>query len=128
VRRLFSISAIVALLTSLVPAHVLMICHVSSQRRICHRAAGTVNHECGMMHEQESSSQDDSSSQIVAADLQSKCPMNCCFQFNSSTGALAVVHDGHPQRMVIEYNLQPALVVFAANGFSSHTDRGPPLV
>jgi hypothetical protein len=125
VRRISSISAILALLTSLVPAHAFMICHASSQRQICHRTAGAAHHECGMTHEEEPSSEGDSGRQIVAGDL--SCPMNCCFQLGSNTGALAGIRYSHSQQIVIEYSLQPASVVFTANGFSSHTDRGPPL-
>ena len=138
-RRLLSISAIAALLAPLVPVHIFMSCGASSQRMTCHRTAATAHHECGMMqkemmHEEmadedaeQSPAQGDSSRQITASDLSSTCPMNCCLQLNSGLGALAGNRYGHYQPVTIEYNFQPATVVFSANGFSSHTDRGPPL-
>jgi len=96
VRRILSISAIAALLASLVPTHIFMSCGASSQRMTCHRTAGAAHHECGTMHKEmmheemtdeyveQSPGQDDSSRQITASDLSSTCPMNCCLQFNSA--------------------------------------------
>ncbi|MGB8129703.1 MAG: hypothetical protein WCG81_07910 [Candidatus Angelobacter sp.] len=57
-----------------------------------------------------------------------KCPMDCCTPGHLRSGATVSTHPTLPPPAVIDQKIQFASVVFTVAGFSSHTDRGPPLV
>lgn len=92
---------------------------------VCHRSSGVMHH-CEGMEDTEALTEDDSANHISAVDPMSKCPMNCCSQFGSSGNALVAVDRSEFVAVDAEYSRQPVSVVFTSNGFSSHTDRGPP--
>lgn len=55
------------------------------------------------------------------------CPMNCCVQGTPTSGAAVAATPLLPLPADSEAELHFASIVFASAGFSSHTDRGPPL-
>jgi len=125
-RRLFSISAIIAVLASLAPTHMLMSCHANAARTVCHRTGTAAHtHHCEAMQE-EAASAEESWSNLDALNVPSTCPMNCCFQLGSGNGTAIAAAQVDFQFPAVEYSFLSAQVVFAHSGFSSHTDRGPP--
>jgi len=59
---------------------------------------------------------------------ESKCPMDCCTPGHLRSEATISTHPDLPPPAVSDLNIQFVAVVFTVAGFSSHTDRGPPLV
>ena len=97
--------------------------HHTAMRQVCHGTAAV--HHCEMTEMNDADS--DTGSDSVVSNAGPKCPMDCC--------ALAYVAPvATPSQAfllapvtVSERGLHVAQVVFTASGFSSHTDRGPPL-
>lgn len=121
-RPFCSITATLSLILAAVVSQWAMPCCQASRQKICHRAA---EHHCGHMHEVESDEQPDT--YISAAAVPVKCPMTCCFSVvpNAATSeALVTIHlqTGSDAAVQVSY------IAFSTSGFSSHTDRGPPLV
>lgn len=77
-----------------------------------------------MQQEDETAAPD---SEAAMHGLTGKCPMNCCMQSQAGNGVAAPAISLLPLLAVAEYHTFPTMVVFTRNGFSSHTDRGPPL-
>lgn len=125
VRRLLSISVVVALMGSLLPGRTAMKCHEMGLSKMCHRTAGAVHH-CEMMQDEQPVRDSNSDKNIGALDSPSKCPMNCCFQFGSRIVAAVHVVWSYSQNLAMQGAFQIPAVVFVSSGFSSHTDRGPP--
>jgi hypothetical protein len=65
--------------------------------------------------------------QVIAANTTQSCPMNCCDQGTLKSGTALVSHFFLPVPVISEVSLHFSSVVFLRAGFSSHTDRGPPL-
>lgn len=127
VRRICSISIIVALMCSLLPAEAAIACHRSSAPKMCHRAP-IVAHHCEMMQEQEQEpANEGDTSNITAFEQDQKCPMNCCLHWKSGNSAVPVFHRTNAVELSAEYTSEFLQPVFSRTGFSSHTDRGPPL-
>ena len=130
VRRLSSISAALALLLSMAMPHMAMTCHTNRSMRMCHRAAGEMRH-CDMAMREDvdtemAVSDDDSGSTITAAAADPGCPMNCCFQSNSGHQVAVALDNNGFHTVQTDLLPRPNQRVFISNGFSSHTDRGPP--
>jgi hypothetical protein len=90
---------------------------------MCHRMAA--EHHCEMEQ------QDDNSIPQESVPAMSShpgyCPMHCCTQSSAGTsGAVASVSTAI-SLPTIQHRVSFSNPTFAASGFSSHTDRGPPL-
>lgn len=123
-RRVLPITIVLALCWTMVsPAWAAVCSHGNGAAMMCHRTAHS--HDCGSMDHQ----QDDpgSGSTISAAQPDEKCPMTCCMQASHAVAkpvplAVAIVPLLSSQAAPL-FESQ----VFTTAGFSSHTDRGPPL-
>jgi len=131
-RRLFSITTILALMSSLA-SPLLAACDHSGQPMACHRSAKQKSH-CGMMagHHHDSSAAESSASQSQApavAGLESSgsCPMDCCIPGHPTSASTIAAIPSVPPLVLIERTSRVITLVFTRTGFSSHTDRGPPL-
>jgi hypothetical protein len=88
---------------------------------MCHRMAA--EHHCDM------EPQDDSMDQgtgLVMASRASDCPMHCCMQSGSGTSIAVASHSAAVLLPVVTEAIYSPTPTFVTNGFSSHTDRGPP--
>ena len=70
----------------------------------------------------------ESKTAFSAAPDESKCPMDCCTPGHLRSEATIATHPDLPPPAVSDFDIQFVAVVFTVAGFSSHTDRGPPLV
>jgi hypothetical protein len=123
-RRCFSISVIVALISTFAPMNAMRGCHPAGGPMVCHRTAAM--HHCDEMDNTDQADDSGDARYMSAGNPVSKCPMNCCFHVGSSSTAMALVHHSVFVLVSVRYDWQPASTVFTSNGFSSHTDRGPP--
>lgn len=120
-RRILAISVISALICATGLPLWASACASMKTTPMCHRT--TAEHHCDM------EAQDDSGDQetgLVMTGRVSDCPMHCCTQFSPSTiVAVASISDSILLRVTTDriYSHTPT---FVTNGFSSHTDRGPP--
>jgi hypothetical protein len=91
---------------------------------MCHRMAA--QHHCDSMMDDQ---QEDADAIPVPAvsSRPADCPMDCCMQATTVTNAVAIPHNAVPLLLTIEKQVSFTPVPFTATGFSSHTDRGPPL-
>lgn len=132
-RRLFSISAIMALLlTQASPLVLAATCEHGRQMAACHGTREQTAQQkphCEMMRHHEAAEETSLPSERPVAygtPLSQDCPMNCC-QLGDRTNAIALtVSASLPQPMVADRSQSFASAVFSRIGFSSHTDRGPP--
>jgi hypothetical protein len=124
-RRILSITVILALCWTMVsPAWAAVCSHGNGAQMMCHRTAHS--HDCGMM-EHHHDADSDSGPAISMAQQDEKCPMNCCMQAGHSTAKpVSLAADVLPLLSSQAFPLFESQV-FTAAGFSSHTDRGPPL-
>jgi hypothetical protein len=133
-RRVWSISTVVAMVVSLFSP--MMAGAETMHPASCHRvAAPAASHSEVVTHPQkhhchemaESLPEPQSGGSVVAATGGQECPMNCCVEGTPQNGtALAVVFQ-LPSILVSGNSFQFVPVAFTTAGFSSHTDRGPPL-
>lgn len=63
----------------------------------------------------------------IAPDHSHSCPMNCCVQGSPTSGVASAAASFLPPQAVAEAEFEFASISFASAGFSSHTDRGPPV-
>jgi hypothetical protein len=56
-----------------------------------------------------------------------KCPMECCTMVGTAQQAAVAAAQNLALQVVIERSFPLSKVVFSRSGFSSHTDRGPPI-
>jgi hypothetical protein len=133
-RRLVSITAIVALMSTLVSPLLAATCEHGTQAVVCHRVHGQKPqkpHCEGMKHEdatdEEMAPSPSSSGPVAqAAPSSQDCPMDCC-TVGTRTNAVALsVIPSLPKPIAADRNASIVQVVFSRSGFSSHTDRGPP--
>jgi hypothetical protein len=76
----------------------------------------------------ESMAAPESKTAFSAAPDDAKCPMDCCTPGHLRSEAKISTHPDLPPPAVSDRKIQFVAVVFTVAGFSSHTDRGPPLV
>ncbi|HEU4417154.1 MAG TPA: hypothetical protein VFT65_20370 [Candidatus Angelobacter sp.] len=69
-----------------------------------------------------------SSSGLSAGLSDAPCPMDCCTPGHPQGGSVVAATSTLPPLAVIDPVLHFVPVTFTCAGFSSHTDRGPPLV
>jgi hypothetical protein len=58
--------------------------------------------------------------------LPDKCPMHCCMQSRSGNGTVVPCVVPSSELTVTSFRVDFPALIFISNGFSSHTDRGPP--
>jgi len=136
-RRAVAIALVTALLVSLALPVWAAACGEMSRVPICHRTVthhhsdSTVhkNHSaphCEMMASQQEEAPVQDSEQGVS-DLPGKCPMQCCMQATAPNVAATSRNNLVFQPAASETQIEIQRVVFVTSGFSSHTDRGPPI-
>jgi len=64
---------------------------------------------------------------VSLADNDAKCPMDCCTAGHPRNGAAVSATSFLPPLAVSDREFSFTSVTFISAGFSSHTDRGPPL-
>lgn len=125
-RRILAIASLMALILSV--AGPLWAAHCASMGKVamCHRSVAQQHeHHCDtMMEEQNDTGAPDSESTIRS--LPAKCPMQCCMQTQSGTETAVSAISLLPELTVSDSAIDFPTIIFVSNGFSSHTDRGPP--
>src|SRR5262249_54823201 len=126
-RRFFSITTIVALMSS--PALPLLAASCPHVKHLvaCHRTEVQAHH-CDMTHDHHgdaSGSQPDGPA-YSASEMSHSCPMDCCAPGHRTNAIAAPGATLISQLVVTDHCPQLASSVFESAGFSSHTDRGPP--
>jgi hypothetical protein len=130
-RRLVSITAIAALLFSLVSPLLAATCEHGKEMAACHRVQEQKPQKphCEMMHDHDDANKTPPASDgpaMQGSPSSQSCPMDCC-QLGDRANAIALaVRSGLPQPAVTDQIPSIVSVVFSNTGFSSHTDRGPP--
>jgi hypothetical protein len=131
-RRILSITAIVALIASPMLPLLAESCPHVKPVSACHRTDLHAHH-CDMMHDHGTAADAESSGSpesdgpaCSASQVSHSCSMDCCAT-GQRTKAIAAPTAFLACPFVITDHC-PGLVsvVFASAGFSSHTDRGPP--
>ena len=127
-RRILSIATIVALISSSLSPLMAAACTGTGKAMSCHAVA--MPHCDRSMHEHhhhDGAPVESSSSVSVAEDDGTKCPMDCCNAGHPTTVATPSAASFLPPLAVSTRSLYFISVTFVSAGFSSHTDRGPPL-
>jgi hypothetical protein len=125
-RRIFAITSILALVLSMASPVWATACASMGKATMCHRGAAQHQHHCDMMMQQ----QDEAAtpdSEAVFGSVPTKCPMQCCLQSQAGNGTAVLIVPLIFQLAVSDYRTNLSTVIFTSVGFSSHTDRGPPL-
>ena len=126
-RRLVSITTIVALMSSVALPLLAASCPHVKHAVSCHRTEVQAHH-CNMKHDHHGDASDpepDGPAYSASQELHS-CPMDCCGPGQRTKAIAAPTAALISQLEVTDHPAQPASVVFESAGFSSHTDRGPP--
>lgn len=125
-RRIFAIASIVGLLLSMGSPVWATTCTAVGKVPLCHRSAAQHEHHCDMMAGQ----QDETAvpnSDVAFKAVPAKCPMQCCMQSQAGNGTAVLIVPLVFQLVASDHRTHLSPVLFASVGFSSHTDRGPPL-
>ena len=133
-RRSLSITVILALFSSMLSPVMAAACTGTGKAVSCHAIAA--DHCDRPMHQHhhhvatapESADAPESKTAFSAAPDDAKCPMDCCTPGHLRSGATISTNPDLPPPAVSDRKIQFVAVVFTVAGFSSHTDRGPPLV
>jgi hypothetical protein len=124
-RRFLSIATVLALFSSMLSPVLAAACNGTGKAVSCH--ATPMPHCDGTMHHHHHHDAAPPSNSMSAADSDAKCPMDCCTPGHPSTGAAVSAMSFLPPLAMSDQNLHFVPVTFTSAGFSSHTDRGPPL-
>ena len=100
-------------------------CFGGGHRSLCHRVAARVDPCHGQAAEGPMRS---SGSEASAQSTPDPCPMNCCTQARISESVAIPEPPPLPELASAGQKFDLHSIVFSINGFSSHTDRGPPLL
>ena len=127
-RRLISISTVVALICSMVSPLLAEACMKHGERATCHRVSRTASHRhCdgmpGHHHEDDMVASDEGRS---VSGVPSTCPMNCCLAAQAGKQVAVANYVVITPQLSVSAKWHLVTVVFIATGFSAHTDRGPP--
>jgi|SRR6185312_14434621 len=127
-RRLLSITVILALFSSMLSPVLAAACTGTGKAVSCHAVA--MDHCDRPMHHHHHSAAaaPESKAFLSAAPDNAKCPMDCCTPGHLRSGATISTNPDLPPPAVSDSKIQFVTVVFIVAGFSSHTDRGPPLI
>ena len=124
-RRSLSITVILALLSSMLSPVMAAACTGTGKAVSCHAIAA--EHCDRPMHHHHGATASESKTAFSAAPDDAKCPMDCCTPGHLRSGATITTNPDLPPPAVSDSKIQFVTVVFTIAGFSSHTDRGPPL-
>jgi hypothetical protein len=133
-RRSLSITVILALFSSMLSPIMAAACTGTGKAVSCHAVAvdhcdrPTHQHHHHQAAALESASAPESKTAFSPAPDDAKCPMDCCTPGHLRSGATVSTHPTLAPPAVSDLKIQIAAIVFAVAGFSSNTDRGPPLV
>ncbi|HEY6970372.1 MAG TPA: hypothetical protein VJA94_14280 [Candidatus Angelobacter sp.] len=137
-RRVFASALIVVLVASLsLPVWATACAHMA-KTPMCHRAPAQHHshptarkdgarwgpHHCDGMGDENEMAVPNSDRRV--SDLPAKCPMQCCMQATVSKVAVAVKNAIVFHPITSHERVERPGILFTSNGFSSHTDRGPP--
>jgi hypothetical protein len=128
-RRPLSITVILALFSSMLSPVMAAACTGTGKAVSCHAVA--MDHCDRPMHQHHrhgAAAAPESKTFLSAAPDDAKCPMDCCTPGHLRSGATISTNPDLPPPAVSDSKIQFVTVVFIVAGFSSHTDRGPPLV
>ena len=125
-RRILSIATVMALLSSLV-SPVMAACMGTGKAISCHTEA-TPHCDRTMHHHHQEQAEATSEFALLAGDNDAKCPMDCCTPGHPQSGTALAAASLLPPLTVSDQNFHVPALTFISAGFSSHTDRGPPLV
>lgn len=124
-RRVFAITMVAALVFSLASPVLAAGCAAMSKARMCHRGTPQTHHHCDMVMEQNDETAE-SGPESGFSSLPSHCPMQCCMQDQACNGTAVLAASTGAILIAAEYGIEVPQIAFTYNGFSSHTDRGPP--
>src|SRR5882724_3320534 len=126
-RRVFSISTALALISSLLSPVLAAACSYTEKAAMCHRPAVHMPVEhCDGMHHQHAVPASEPAS-WTASDP-GACPMECCTQGHPRSATAVPTISVLPLLTMTDHAVHAVSVTFTSAGFSSHTDRGPPAV
>ncbi len=132
-QRLASITAMASLVSAMLLPVVPKLCMGPGMSVAEHRD-GMHEHHCEEMQEQTSQTDqpeaDASLFSVNRSDSPQRCPMNCCACRKASVSqeAAIVPEASLSGETVLQGRVFVQGIVFSNNGFSSHTDRGPPSI
>ncbi|MGZ4867616.1 MAG: hypothetical protein ACXV7C_10355 [Candidatus Angelobacter sp.] len=127
-RRLLSITVVAALISSMLSPLMAAACTGTGKAVSCH---AVVTDHCDRpthQHHHHAAAAPESETALSAAPDDAKCPMDCCTPGHLRSGAAVSANSFLPPLAVSDREIHFASVTFTIAGFSSHTDRGPPLV
>jgi predicted cobalt transporter CbtA len=125
-RRFLSITAIAALLSSMLTPLMAAACTGTGKAVSCH-AVEAPSCDRPMHQHHHHAAAPVSKSALSAADDDAKCPMECCTPGHGQNGASIAAAVALPLPVVVDQGFHSTSMTFVRPGFSSHTDRGPPL-
>jgi len=132
-RRLFSISVVLALVVSAAAPDLVSAYVMGSVPMMCHRSgihdsgpAGMTHLHCHDMEGMDSAPGAQDGSGAIIRRAGTECPMECCALAGPAGMAITASALILTTPVVIEGNASISKVIFGRSGFSSHTDRGPP--
>jgi hypothetical protein len=127
-RRIFSITTIAALICSAASPLLAAACPHCQPAMACHRAKAQ-HPQCPMMHHHQSEEASGTSdlAEIQGAPSPANCPMDCCTSGHPQGIAAAAAMTMSPSLVMLDQSMLWSPIVFTHSGFSSHTDRGPPI-
>jgi len=98
-----------------------MACH----RATLHDAAQGMTHQhCHEMEGMDAAPEKGDGAAISSS--AANCPMECCTLVRSANHAAPISPLILSAQVVVQHSIPVTKAVFSHNGFSSHTDRGPP--
>src|ERR1700686_2274699 len=127
-RCFLSITVVATLLSSMLSPLMAAACTGTGKAASCHMVA-TAPHCDRPMHQHHhlDAAPAEAKSALSLADNDAKCPMDCCTPGHPRNGAAVSANSFLPPLAMSDRKFQFASVTFTIAGFSSHTDRGPPL-
>ncbi|HEX4604791.1 MAG TPA: hypothetical protein VH724_12405 [Candidatus Angelobacter sp.] len=125
-RRTFSITTILALLLSMA-SPLMAACTGTGKAVSCHAMEMAQDAQPMHEHHHHDVAMDKAKSGVSVADDAAKCPMDCCTPGHPRNGAAVAATSVLPPLAMSDLDLQITPITFTIAGFSSHTDRGPPL-
>jgi hypothetical protein len=127
-RRFLSITIVVSLISSMLSPIMAAACTGTGKAVSCHAEATPHCDRPMHHHHHHDAAPPESKSALSAGDDGAKCPMDCCTPGHPSSGAAVSANSFAPPLAVTDREVHFVPVTFTIAGFSSHTDRGPPLV
>jgi hypothetical protein len=132
-QRLASITAMASLVSAMLLPAMPKLCMGPGMSMAEHRD-GMHQHHCEEMQEQagqtDQTEADASLFSVNKSDSPQKCPMNCCACRKAGVNqeAAIVPEAALSTETVAQERVFVQDIAFSNNGFSSHTDRGPPSI